>query len=185
VSRFENVDFEDDPPPPRAFGERLLGAITLDATVYEEVEHYPDALAQAAAVVAIAALSRGLGEIPEGAFVSGVFAAFAGWIVGTAIIWVIGVGILDCTSDFRELLRTLGFASAPYWLWGIAALLGPLALPALLAVWVAGLVAWVVATRQALDVSTTLTVGICAVALLPTLFGSLLLNLAWDLTFRL
>ena len=48
-------DFSNGPVPSRSFGERLLGALRVDATIYEEVEHTPEALGQAAAVVALAA----------------------------------------------------------------------------------------------------------------------------------
>ena len=54
-------DFSDGNVPQRSFGERLVGAIKLDATVYEEVEHTPDAMGQAAGVVALAVVARSLG----------------------------------------------------------------------------------------------------------------------------
>ena len=171
MSRLRNVDFSQARPPPRSFLERLRGALTLDATVYEEAEHYPEALGQALTVVLLAALARGLGELREATFVSGVIGGLAGWILGVTIIWLIGVVILRNTSDFPELLRTLGFASAPYLLHVLRVLPLGSAEPLLaFAVWGLGLVAWVVAVRQALDVSTAYALGVCLVAAIPNLF---------------
>lgn len=178
MSRFKNVDFSGSPPPARPFGQRLWGALTLDATVYEEVEQYPQALGQATAVVVLAALARGIGELGQGAFIAGFLAGIAGWIVGTAIIWLIGVVILRLTSDFRELLRTLGFASAPCLLYLLGVLpLGPVEPFFAFAVWGLALVAWAIAVRQALDVSTGYALSICLLAALPNLFMVFLLSL--------
>lgn len=177
MRRLENVDFSDSPPPPRRFGQRLLGALTLDASVYEEVEQYPDALGQATAVVLLAALARGVGAAAQGDFVAGVLAGVLSWLLGTAIIWLIGVVILRLSSDFAELLRTLGFATAPQLLYALGLLpIGPLQLGFALAVFGLGLVAWVIAVRQALDVSTPWALAICWIALLPSLGMALALD---------
>ncbi len=171
MSRFDNVDYSGAPPPVRPFGERLLGAATLDATVYEEVEQYPQALGQATAVVGLVALARGLAELGGGIFLLGFLAGVLGWLVGSLIIWLIGVVILQNTSDLQELLRTLGFASAPYLLYALGVFpLGGLEPGLALAVWGLGLTAWVLAVRQALDVSTGYALGVCLVAALPNLF---------------
>ncbi len=178
MSRLGNVDFSGSPPPRRSFGRRLLGAITLDATVYEEVEQYPDALGQAAGVVLRAALARGVGELGEGAFLGGVLAGLLSWLLGTAILWVIGVAILRLTSDFPELLRTLGFATAPQILYALHLIPAGSFEPLIsLGVFGLGLVAWVIAVRQALDVSTLWSVAVCAIALLPNLAMALALDM--------
>ena len=169
-------DFSDGNVPQRSFGERLLGAIKLDATVYEEIEHTPDAIGQAAGVVALAVVARTLGVPGEGGLLGGLLGGFIGWVIGTAVIWLIGVQILKHTSDFQELLRTLGFASAPQLLYAIGIIpLGPLVPVLVLAVGVLGLFAWVIAVRQALDVTTGRSVVICLLALLA---GFIILLLA-------
>ena len=172
-------DFSQGPVPRRSFGERLLGALRLDATVYEEVEHTPDALGQAAGVVALAALARALGVSGDAGLIEGLIGelvgGFMGWLFGAAVIWLIGVKILKHTSDFQELLRSLGFASAPQLLYVLGALpLGPLAPVLVLAVLVLGVFAWVIAVRQALDVTTGRSVGICVLAQIPGLILVLL-----------
>jgi hypothetical protein len=153
----------------RGFGERLLGALKLDATVFEEVEDDQTALPQSVAVVALAAvasaLSAGLGGV--GPLVGQVVGAFAGWLIGVAIVWGIGVKAMGHSSDFGELMRTTGFASAPQLLLAVGILpIGPLMGLVALGVLVLSLIAYVLAVRHALDVETGTAVGICVAALL-------------------
>lgn len=148
-----------------SFGERVIGALKLDSAVYDEIEHDPDALGQAAGVIGIAAVCSGIGSAAGGggAIVAGVVASFLGWLVATGIVWLIGVRAMGHSSDYPELLRTLGFASAPQMLMilGVVPLLGGLVA---LVVFVWGLAAYVVAVRQALDVETGRAVLVCVLA---------------------
>jgi hypothetical protein len=174
----EDPATETDPCRQRRFWERLYGALTLDPNVYEEVEHDTEAMAQAAGVVALAAVARGLGfgDIPYS-----LVAGFVGWVVAAAAVWIIGVKILEHSSDYPELLRTLGFATAPRVLLVLGVLpIGPLRPLLWLFVTFLLVVAFVVAVRQALDVRTDRAVFVCLVAaslnVLPTL---LLGKMAW------
>lgn len=163
----ENVDYSDGSGPRRTFAQRLGRAMLVDSTVYEEVEHDPAALPQAAVVVGLAAIAGALGGFAEVGFVRGMVQAFVLWGLGTATVWLIGVRFLEHTSDFPELARTLGYALAPQLLFAIGLLpLGPLVLPLALAVTVLSIVAWVISVRQALDIGTLRSFGICVVAYL-------------------
>lgn len=165
--------------PQRSFGERLVAALKLDASVYEEVEHDPSALPQAAAVVALAAVASGLAAIGAVGFVgviAGVLGSFIAWGLWTVLVWFVGVKILNHTSDFGELLRTLGFVTAPQILHVIGVI--PVAiLQALvgIVVLVMTVVAFVRAVRQALDVDTgrAALVSLAAVALYVLVFAGL------------
>ncbi len=154
----------------RSFAERIVAAFKLDASVYEEVEHDPAAMSQAAAVIALAALAQGLGAVAQngvGGLVSAVIGGFVGWVVSAAVIWLIGVQLMGYTSDFRELLRTTGFASVPQFLMALGVLpIGPLRAVLSLAVFVLLVISFVVAVRQALDVDTGRAVVVCVVAVL-------------------
>lgn len=155
--------------PQRSFAERLWGALRLEASVYEEVEHDSEALGQAAGVIALGAVAQGLASVGVGglgALVAAVVFAFVAWFVDTAIVWAIGVKAMSHTSDYRELLRTLGFASAPKLLMVIGIVpLGPLHVVLALGVLVLTLIAFVIAVRQALDVETGRAVLVCAIAI--------------------
>lgn len=167
------------PKSERTFWERLWGALTLDASVFEEVEHDTrSGLAQACGVIALASVARGIGY---GSIPGSVVGGFIGWLFATAVIWIIGVKILEHTSDYRELLRTVGFATAPRMLLVFGVILpGPLL--GLLGLFVLFLtvVNFVLAVRQALDVETGRAVFICAVGAVANLIPSLVFGgLAW------
>ena len=170
----------DSPAPARhSFLERVVGALRLDAATYEEVEHDETALGQAAGVVVLAALAAAIGSSGQGGAgaVGAVLGSLAGWLVSAGFIWVIGVYWMQLTSDYRELLRTLGSASAP----NVLAALGGIPVLGAIATAVAflwSLAAFVVAVRQALDVTTGRAVWVCVLAVLLNLaciFGLVLL----------
>jgi hypothetical protein len=138
---------------------RMVGAAKLDPATYEEVEADRTATGQAMGVVILSSLAMGVGSIASGeaGFVGGLLAGLVGWVVWAFLTWIIGTKILPepgTRSDMGELLRTLGFASAPGILrvFGFIPILGSFVLMAAL-IWM--LVATVVAVRQALDYTST------------------------------
>jgi hypothetical protein len=151
-------------PASRSFVERLLGALRLDAPTFDEIEHDRGALGQAAAVVGLGGIAAAIGAGGGvGGLIGGVVGAVVGWLVSAGFVWLVGVLVMKHSSDYPELLRTLGFASAPQLLLvlrGIPVLGALVGLVAFL--W--GLAAWVVAVRQALDVSTGRAVVVCVLA---------------------
>lgn len=142
------------------FAARLRGAALLDARTYEEVESDRAALGQAVLVVVLSALAASVA--PAVAFrgwglLAAVAAALGGWLLWTWLTYLIGTRLLPAPathSDWGQLLRTTGFASAP----GILRVLGVIPLLGWLvylvvALWM--LAAYVVAVRQALDYRST------------------------------
>lgn len=152
----------------RSFVDRLVGAIKLDASVYSEIEHDPSAMGQAVGVVVLASLAAGIGSgVDLGAvgLIAATIGGLIGWAISTAVVWLIGVRIMHHTSDYNELLRTLGFASAPR-LIGVLGAIPGLGMLASVVAGILGLVAYVVAVREALDVTTGRAVFVCVLAYL-------------------
>ena len=155
-----------------AFATRMLRAALLDAETYEEVEADRGANLQALAVVILAGLSAGLGSVdnsgPEGIPIV-MAAALAGWWIWAYITYFIGTRWLagpNTEADHGELLRTIGFSSAPG-LMLLLAVVPPLAeyVWPLAMIWM--LVAMIVAVRQALDYegagATRRAILVCAI----------------------
>jgi hypothetical protein len=140
----------------RSIVDRMRGAAMLDVATYEEVEHDQDATGQAAVVVIIVAICTALGAIWRGgpSIIAGPVSAILGWLLWSAVTYVIGTKLLDGTATWGELLRTIGFAQSPgvLMIFGIIPILGGL-VRAVVALWL--LFTGVVAIRQALDFSTT------------------------------
>lgn len=169
---------------------RMLRAALLDPQLYEEVEADRRAMGQAALVVVLAAGAAGVGSI-ENHGVSGVLwftaAALVGWYVWALAACLIGTRLLpgpETAADHGELLRTIGFSSAP----GVLRILGvfsPIAgwVFLLSTLWM--LVAMIVAVRQALDYEGTgRAVAVCAIGFpvyALTLAATLLLLGPWPL----
>lgn len=154
------------PASRRSFVERVIGALRLDASTFDEIEHDPSALGQAAGVVTLAGVAAAIGSAGEGGGAFGaVLGSLLGWAISAGFIWLVGVFFMEHTSDYPELLRTLGFAAAPQLLLALRGipLLGALIA---LAAFLWGLAASVVAVRQALDVSTGRAAWVCVLAVL-------------------
>lgn len=154
------------------FARRMIGAAKLDADVYEEVEADRGANSQAFAVVLMASVAAGVGSIDNNG-ASGILyiaaAALVGWWIWAYLTYFIGTRFLagpSTEADHGELLRTIGFSSAPGILLFLAAIpvLARFVFPICM-VWM--LVAMVVAVRQALDYEGTGATGraiaVCAI----------------------
>jgi len=149
--------------------DRMLRAAKLDIALYEEVEHDEGALGQATTVVVLSAVAAGIGSLGIGGLsglVSGTLAALLGWYVWAFLTYFIGTRLLpepQTRADHGELLRTIGFSSAP----GLIRVAGIIPGLGEIVFMVAGvwmLVAMVIAVRQALDyTSTWRAIAVCAI----------------------
>jgi hypothetical protein len=174
----------------RSFGHRLWGTLWLHADAYEEVEADPRSIGQAVLVVALASLAGAAGTALRLAAAGApprrvalqtavsLLLPLLVWIGGSAFAYMTGATFLRThatRTDFREVLRTTGFAFGP----------GPLlAAQALPPVWLGLGISWlgvlwtlaggVVAIRQALDFTTfraLVTFGSAAVLLWIVVWG--------------
>ena len=141
------------------FLNRIYRAIKIDPDLYEEVEHDKSATIQAASVVVLSSLAAGVGAIHLGAsnFLLGPIVSLASWYFWAFLIYIVGTKLFpdkQTKSDHGELLRTIGFSSAP----GLIRIFG--FTPELMTITFIGggiwmLVAMIVAVRQALDYEST------------------------------
>ena len=150
---------------------RILRACKLDINLYEEVEADKSATVQAAGVVVLSSLAAGVGALSLGTsnFLMAPLLSLASWFVWAYLVYLIGVKIFPestTEADHGQLLRTIGFSSAP----GLIRIFG--IIPSLTSIvfifaslWM--LVAMVIAVRQALDYKSTLrAVGVVITAFL-------------------
>jgi hypothetical protein len=154
---------------PNTFLQRLIGALALDATIYEEVEADRGATGQAFVVVLLSAIAAGIGSRGIGGttwpgilFIATV--SLIAWVAWALVIFEIGGRLMpepDTSVDVGQLMRTIGFAAAP----GLLRVLGVMSAAtvpvfAVTAVWM--LIAMIVAVRQALDYhSTARAIAVC------------------------
>ncbi len=148
---------------------RMIRAAKLDAQLYEEVEADQGAMGQAMTVVVLSAAAAGIGNLANGGLaevIVGTLGALVGWYIWAFLTYFIGTRLLpepNTKADHGELLRTIGFSSAPGLIrvFGIIPGLAPL-VSAIAGGWM--LVAMVIAVRQALDyTSTWRAFGVCVI----------------------
>ena len=100
------------------FLNRIFRAIKIDIDLYEEVEKDKSATIQAGIVVVLSSLAAGVGALQLGAsnFLLAPILSLLSWYVWAYIIYFVGVKLFGgpkTKSDHGELLRTIGFSSAP------------------------------------------------------------------------
>ena len=153
------------------FVNRIIRACKLDVSLYEEVEADKSATIQAALVVVLSSLAAGVGAISLGAsnFLMAPVLSLISWYIWAYLIYFIGAKLFpepNTKADHGQLLRTIGFSSAP----GLIRIFG--FTPELMSITFIGggiwmLVAMIVAVRQALDYeSTWRAIGVVIIGLL-------------------
>ena len=93
-------------------------AIKIDVELYEEVERDKSATIQAGLVVVLSSMAAGVGALQLGAsnFLLAPIFSLISWYVWAYIIYFVGVKLFpekNTKSNHGELLRTIGFSSAP------------------------------------------------------------------------
>jgi hypothetical protein len=148
---------------------RMIRAAKLDVNLYEEVEADKSAMGQAMGVVVLSSLAAGIGVIGTAGIkglLLGAVTALLAWFIWAFLTYFIGTRLLpepQTKADYGELLRTIGFSSAP----GVLRVVGIIPMLGVVVNFVVGiwmLVAMVIAVRQALDYkSTWRAVGVCII----------------------
>ena len=141
--------------------ERVTGVLRLQPRAFEDIEADTRANGQALAIVVLSSLAAGIG----GGFIGGpvgmvaeALGAVVGWVMWAGVTYLLGARLLperDTRTDMGELLRVMGYSSAPTFFTVFAALpvLGR-AVPSIVSFWL--LATTVLAVRQALDYRSTL-----------------------------
>ena len=141
------------------FINRIIRACKLDVSLYEEVEADKSATFQAALVVVLSSLAAGVGALSLGAsnFILAPILSLISWYVWAYLIYLIGAKLFpeaNTKADHGQLLRTIGFSSAP----GLIRVFGftpDLMSVTFIAAGIWMLIAMVIAVRQALDYEST------------------------------
>ena len=159
--------------------DRILRAIRLDWTVFREIAEDQNALTEAAIIVAVVTFLSGIGTfigylIGDAKFGTA-FLGFLntwlidgivlGWILWAVLTYFVGTAFFQGKTDIPEMLRVLGYASAPNLL-GIFGFIPCVGWLIALAGAILALIAGVIAVREAMEFDTTkaiITVVVSAV----------------------
>jgi len=140
--------------------QRVAGVLRLQPSVFEEIEADHRANSQALAIVVLGTLAAGLGggQYGLGRMVLESVGAVIGLITWAALTYLLGVRLLpepQTRSDLGELLRVMGYATAPtlFAAAGAVPILGR-AVPLVVSLWLLG--TFTIGVRQALDYRSTM-----------------------------
>jgi hypothetical protein len=169
--------------------ERIIGAFTFRQGVYAEVEKDLSFTSTAWLIVIVVSFLNKLGTVDADGFGARLIAAVVatigsvvGFALGALVINWVGRSVFNADVSFDELVRTLGLA----YVWQIVGLIGVfsgflacLLLPALIVAWILGLIAWFVATKEALDLEwgqtiVTVIIGWLVFVVVGIIFGLIL-----------
>lgn len=173
-----------------AFISRVIRALLLDINLYEEVENDKSSIWQSMIVVFLASLAAGVYTYNLGGvkgLIVGTVLAFAGWIVMSFLIYLVGTKLFPGTetkSDIGEILRVLGFAGAPgiFLLVALLPVIRNFVWIVILVIWIWRLVAMIIAVRQALDFKSTWSaIWVCVIGLIAYLLVYIILLFAYGL----
>lgn len=151
--------------------ERAIRAARGEDALYEEVEADANATMQAATIVLAGVVAGGIGSLIRGGdpvwLIGGLISGLIGWLGYAYACLLVGTRLLagpQTQADFGQLVRVLGFASAP----GVLLVLSGIpvlgaAVAAVVAIW--QLVLTVIALRAALDFTTGRAIGTAVIAM--------------------
>jgi hypothetical protein len=146
---------------------RIMRAIRLDWTVFREIATDPKAMTEAAIIVVVVSLMSAIGSF-IGAFVAqrGAGAAFGslfyelliggiliGWLGWSVLTYFVGTRFFKGKTNIPEMLRVLGYASAPRLL-GFLSFIPCVGWLIALAGAILSLIAGVLAIREAMEFDT-------------------------------
>lgn len=170
--------------------DRIMKVFTFKSEVYREVED--DASFTQTAWILVAAVAfisqlgsnAGLVHVTGGSWIistiTGTIFAVLGFGVGCFIISWAGKQFFNADVTFEEMVRTLGLA----YVWNVIGFIGIIALvapglacvsgPITFLAWIAGLVAWFVAAKEALDLEWPQTIGTVVIGWVASFIVSLI-----------
>ncbi len=138
---------------------RILRVIRLDPAVFREIAADPGAMAQAAIIVVVVSLlsaigsSTGTGNFFGSLLGNWITGIVVGWIVWAILTYFVGTYLFHGRSSVAEMLRVLGFASAPRLL-GVFGIIPCVGWIAVLIGWILALVAGFIAVRESMEFDT-------------------------------
>jgi hypothetical protein len=147
--------------------DRIVRAIRLDWTVFREIAKDQNATSQAAIIVVVVSFLAALGGagsllVARVGAGSALVGFFVNWLVGGILIgWVgwailtyfVGTLLFKGETDIAEMLRVLGYASAPRLL-GLLGFIPCVGWLFPLAGWILSLIAGIIAVREAMEFET-------------------------------
>jgi hypothetical protein len=169
--------------------DRIVRAIRLDWTVFREIAEDREAMTQAAIIVIVVSFLAALGgaggmlvaRVGAGQAVLGFFVNWLvngiliGWVGWAILTYFVGSTLFKGRTEIPEMMRVLGYASAPRLL-GLLSFIPCVGWLFSLAGWILSLIAGIIAVREAMDFDTGDAIVTVLVSWVIAFIISLLIN---------
>lgn len=150
---------------------KMYKALIFDEKFYRELELDRSNLSQAVIVVILVGICSGAGTLNHlsvSLFKEIIF-IIIGWLVWSIVLYLIGVKILNHTSDMIELLMYLGFAFSPG-LFNILGLLPQISNFIFIITFIWTVLTFIYAAKHALNCDYTRAVLVSVLSVIPYIF---------------
>ncbi|MBM4428996.1 MAG: hypothetical protein FJ026_01440 [Chloroflexi bacterium] len=169
--------------------ERILRIIKLDFSVFREIESDPAATGQAAIIVAVTTFFSAIGSAVASqnavmSFLGSMISGLVGWVVWSVVTFYIGRSLFRGRGTLDNMLRVLGYASAPNIL-GFFSFIPCLGWLAALAGFFLSLIAGIMAIKEGLDLDTGGAIGVAVVGWIAMMIVSMIFGLIFGGAFAL
>ena len=178
--------------------DRIVRAIRLDWTVFREIAQDREALKQAAIIVVVVSFLAALGgagglliaQVDAGTAFLGFFVDWIvngiliGWIGWSVLTYLVGTILFKGQTDIQEMMRVLGYASAPKLL-GLLGFIPCVGWIFPIAGWILSLIAGIIAVREAMDFDTGNAIITVVISWMAALVIALIINGIFGLVFGL
>ena len=178
--------------------DRIVRAIRLDWTVFREIAQDREALKQAAIIVVVVSFLAALGgagglliaQVDAGTAFLGFFVDWIvngiliGWIGWSILTYLVGTILFKGQTDIQEMLRVLGYASAPRLL-GLLGFIPCIGWIFPFAGMILSLIAGVIAIREAMEFDTGKAIVTVVISWGVSILTALLIRGIFDLLFGL
>ena len=169
--------------------DRIVRAIRLDWTVFREIAQDREAMKEAAIIVLVVTFLAALGgtggmliaKVDAGTAILGFFVNWfvngilIGWIGWAALTYLVGVMLFKGQTDVQEMMRVLGYASAPRLL-GLLGFIPCVGWIFVIAGWVLSLIAGILAIREAMEFETGNAIITVVISWIAALVIAMIIN---------
>jgi len=169
--------------------QRILRIIKLDFSVFREIESDPSATAQAAIIVAVTTFLSAVGSAIASqnalmGFLGSMISGLVGWVIWSVVTFYVGGSLFKGRGTLDNMLRVLGYASAPKIL-GFFRFICCVGWIPELAGLVLSLIAAIMAIKEGLDLDTGGAIGVAVVGWIPMMIVHMILGIIFGGAFAL
>ena len=157
----------------------IIKSLKFDKQIYLEAKNTQGFIRYSILIVLLVSLCTGIGTINltnDSSIIRDLLSSLVGWLIWTSIVYVICVRLLNYSSTFTQLARTLGVAYSPGVL-NIFGIIQVISLPLLAITSIWTIISFIFALKHALEISAEKAFLISLLSFIPYIFFRSLLFL--------